>query len=670
VLLARQGVALDDTVQTRGNLFAALLKAPAAIGVLRGEGERMTAVELSPDGNTLAAGDPMGNVFLFETRTRQRVGIIKPGTANSWIVALAYSPDGSRLAIGHDTVRGNIVTVFDSESRRPVATLRTPLDRWVNVLRFSPDGSTLDVIAGAKDPEAEPALLARFDARTGRPVGRPMRINRTHESPLLATSDGARLVTAGKGEVVLRDAATLRALRRFAVGGAASFNSNAFALSPDDRTLAIGDETGALRFLDLDSGRVRVGSDRHSGDVTAVAFTPDGRTLISAGDDGHAIVWDVTQGTPRETLTGHASGVSSLQITRDGQTLYTASLDGTVFIWDLGGARRLGRPFKAGAGDGFWTSVSSDGRLIAMGQNDGAVSIVDARTLKPRATFPAVPKGPVSAVGFVPGSHVLVAGSGDEDGYLALVDADSGRVIRRLVGHRDALNVPGISADGRLLSTSSAEGTVRFWSLPDGGGLGGLRFTREIFNSQLSPDGRWLTVVLHEDLQNSTVEVWDVRARRRVHRLRFADPPITRFSPDSRLVAIADRVGTQVWSTQTWKPVTRAFAGDPSGIMTAVISRDERTLATANETGAVRLWDIRTQQSIGAPLPGEPSRMAATQFTPDGSGLIASFDNGRAYLWDMRPERLMRQSCEVAGRRLTRDEWAEFLPGRAYDPAC
>ena len=34
VLLARQGVALDDSVQTRGNLLAALVKSPAAIGVI------------------------------------------------------------------------------------------------------------------------------------------------------------------------------------------------------------------------------------------------------------------------------------------------------------------------------------------------------------------------------------------------------------------------------------------------------------------------------------------------------------------------------------------------------------------------------------------------------------------------------------------------------------
>ena len=52
LLLARQGVALDDSPQTRGNLLAALLKSPAAIGVLRGDGDR--ADRASPSAPTAA----------------------------------------------------------------------------------------------------------------------------------------------------------------------------------------------------------------------------------------------------------------------------------------------------------------------------------------------------------------------------------------------------------------------------------------------------------------------------------------------------------------------------------------------------------------------------------------------------------------------------------------
>ena len=62
LLLARQGMALDDTLETRSNLLATLLKSPAAIGVLRGDGDGLTSLALSPDGRTLAFVDTDGTL--------------------------------------------------------------------------------------------------------------------------------------------------------------------------------------------------------------------------------------------------------------------------------------------------------------------------------------------------------------------------------------------------------------------------------------------------------------------------------------------------------------------------------------------------------------------------------------------------------------------------------
>ena len=50
LLLAREGVNLDDSLATRSNLLAALLRSPAALAVLRGGGERVLDDALSPDG--------------------------------------------------------------------------------------------------------------------------------------------------------------------------------------------------------------------------------------------------------------------------------------------------------------------------------------------------------------------------------------------------------------------------------------------------------------------------------------------------------------------------------------------------------------------------------------------------------------------------------------------
>ena len=74
LLLAQAGRELDDSVATRGYLLSALVRRPAAIGVMQGDGDPFFALALSPGGRILAAGDDNGTVVLLDTRTRERIG--------------------------------------------------------------------------------------------------------------------------------------------------------------------------------------------------------------------------------------------------------------------------------------------------------------------------------------------------------------------------------------------------------------------------------------------------------------------------------------------------------------------------------------------------------------------------------------------------------------------
>ena len=82
LLLARQGMALQDSVQTRSNLLAALLKSPAAIAVVRGDGDRLISLDVSPDGGTLAFLDNDGSLSFVDARTRRPVGGRSPSPAS------------------------------------------------------------------------------------------------------------------------------------------------------------------------------------------------------------------------------------------------------------------------------------------------------------------------------------------------------------------------------------------------------------------------------------------------------------------------------------------------------------------------------------------------------------------------------------------------------------
>jgi WD40 repeat protein len=97
---------------------------------------------------------------------------------------------------------------------------------------------------------------------------------------------------------------------------------------------------------------------------------------------------------------------------------------------------------------------------------------------------------------------------------------------------------------------------------------------------------------------------------------------------------------------------------------------DGTMLASAGQDGAVALWDVKTQNPVGPSLPIEPDSYLAADLSADGSRLFAASLTRRAIRWDVAPATWKRHACQVAGRELTHQEWADALPDRAYQKLC
>jgi hypothetical protein len=83
---------------------------------------------------------------------------------------------------------------------------------------------------------------------------------------------------------------------------------------------------------------------------------------------------------------------------------------------------------------------------------------------------------------------------------------------------------------------------------------------------------------------------------------------------------------------------------------------------------AVSVWDLQSRRRLGYPFGPYPGFIPFTVFEPDGRLLILLA--GNAVQWPIDLLAWERSACRVVGHNLTRPEWHDVLPNRAYRPIC
>jgi WD40 repeat protein/DNA-binding SARP family transcriptional activator len=505
LLLAREGVNLDDSPATRSNLLAALLRSPAALAVAHASGTRVLDEALSPDGRTLAVRGDDGEIVFFDAQTLRRVGKAFPsgdqiglmGAIVGPLRALAFSPDGSTIAVGGTT--GDHATLDLVDTRTHVAHARA-IDGYLHAadIAFSPDGRTVAIgepVTGMVRPPDE--VIVVHDAKTAREraASRPIPAGRL----VGYTSDGRfLLVTKGDAVSLLLDARTLKPVKTIGLGGAA-------ALSATDDEAAFGQHDGSVTFVDLRTSKQRLMTGRAVGSIQGISFSADGTRLATAAEEGTIAVWHNGAGL-LETFHGHSADARAAVFSPDARTLFTAGSDGSVIAWDVGGSRRLGQRFRfALTNDRASTAsaVSPDGRVFATSPDESRVTLWRTRTLTRLPGELRSPVGHVNSLAFSDDGKLLAAAGSDRavvwdaattkitrvlpvaefgaqaiafspqrttlamgqiDGSDVIYDLRTGERVARFdnVGSTDSI---GFSPDGKLLASASLDGSVTVWDL-------------------------------------------------------------------------------------------------------------------------------------------------------------------------------------------------------------
>ena len=501
-----------------------------------------------------------------------------------------------------------------------------------------------------------------------------------------ASPDGKLFATGGeRGVVTMYDTRTHRPVRRYTLKEGLI---QSLAFSPDSRTLFVGGQEpidqppGAL--VDLVDVRTAQRKTRtimpemkgaFLGGVLP-AFLPNGRDVfIQQLDIGESVpprYWRLDGRTGELRRPALEPGLNTAMYpstSADRRRVVLSTPDETVLIDPV--RMRVARRYDTGSRE---SALSPDGRLAALGGEDGTVRMLDLRTERVSPPFEGKQEGAIIEMRFAPDGRTVLTVS--EDRTVGVWDVESSALRETLVGHQSDVNSLAISPDSRTAYTSGADGRTIVWDI-----AGDRRLAQPfevapfvVENDEFpialatSPDGRTLAVAQDD----GDVSLVDTRTLRERDTIDVMDQFVAAvdFSPDGRLLAVTGGGGkVSLWDARTLRPAEPAtLDGFTTTSQELEFSPDGRLLAGAQlgtfqpgrpgADASVVVWDVRTGKPTGGGFDNLVS--ASLAFSPDGR-LIAAADiiEGQAGT-EVRDAR--------TGKRITKLPTEDLIRSVAFTP--
>jgi WD40 repeat protein/serine/threonine protein kinase len=464
------------------------------IFVLEDRGQPVSAVAYSPDGKRLAAGDVDGAVRVWDAVEGKLEKTLPSHPAT--VTSLAFHPDNRRLAAG---AQDGTIRVWDVTAGKELFT-RDPRGGEVGAVVFSPDNRRL--AAGLEN-----GTVVLWDER-------------------------------GK------EAFTLRAH----LGDRPGVTGLAF--SADGLRLASSSLDGTTRIWDATESQEGGSLEVPVPFPTNFGLSGGGRWLLLGSIASHVVVWDRIERRQTAGLSGHTAPVAGVACSADGRRVASIGVDGFLRAWELPSRRELiackGHETSGGA-----VAVDPAGTLVASGGGEGfksgEVKVWDLATGELRFDLPGH-GGTVNQLAFSPGGTRLASAS--PGGLLRVQDPRSGIVLWTHQGTADFRSL-AFSPDGAALACGDRQGTVTVRETETGREFQTLRgHTKPVTGLAFHPDGRRLA----SGGLDSTVRLWDLASGQEALLLR-SDQPLVAFGSDGHsLFATGNGPRVRVWPTGGREP--------------------------------------------------------------------------------------------------------------------
>ncbi|CAM2725364.1 unnamed protein product [Rotaria socialis] len=253
-------------------------------------------IKMSPDGLSLAIGDLIGNIRIFDIQTFKQIQLIEAHESEVLSVDYGQSSDMNVTFLASCS-RDRLLHIFDASRDYQLVTTLVDHSGIVTAVRFtfSSIASNLQLISCSADK----SLIIRSISKNENGKYQFLRSHNIFEKQTfhdLTVDHSHELIYTACQDRMIRVYNT-QSGKRVRIGKG-----------------SIGDDNGYLTKIDIDAS---------------------GRYLATSSTNKYVYLWDTKTSECVASLCGHGDIVTDLKFSHDGRHLYTTAGDSCIFVWNI-----------------------------------------------------------------------------------------------------------------------------------------------------------------------------------------------------------------------------------------------------------------------------------------------------------------------------------------------